>query len=106
MQTFCSNGLEIAATALSTASDASTSLSRFMEADSGGCYTGFFTKAAQILLSAEPLATRTSLPVGIDPILQMDQVLAPSTASGRDSLASIPLAGESSGRVNHMCVKM
>ena len=48
------NGLEIAARALSTTSDASTSLSRFMEADSGGCYTGFFTKAAQILSSAEP----------------------------------------------------
>ena len=43
-----------------------------MEADSGGCYTGFFTKAAQILSSAEPLATRTSLSVGIDLILQME----------------------------------
>jgi len=36
----------------------------------------------------------------------MDQVLVPSTASGRDLLASMPLAGDSSGRVNHMCVKM
>ena len=36
----------------------------------------------------------------------MDQVLVPSTASGRDSLASMPLAGDSSGRVKHMCVKM